>query len=565
MQNNIPSGLLYFQKILDGEIVACKKMKQASQMVLDRYNKGLLPNAKYHYDQCIADKHINFIQTFCCIPEGELMGQPLILTEQWRSCLSVLYGFVNSDNKRQYRKFLVVIGRKAAKTTVLSAMELDALLNDGEGSPQIYNAATNRGQAMLGFTAAHKMVMMSPKLSKHIKKRKSDLYCPINMGYIKPLSKNTGSLDGLSAHFCTIDELAAITDRDAVDLLVQSTASRTQPITAMISTQGFKRGFIFDSEYDYAKGILDGTIIDDEYLPFIYEMDDPSLWDNESLWLCANPNLNITKSVEYLRAQVNKAKQDESYRNTVFVKDFNLIASGEHSLFDPADINPIQEINAKEFDYSIAALDGSDTTDLTACCAFMRKPNDPNFYVKSMFWITQNALDEMERKGKDRDKAPYRLWIDQGYMRIGGQDIIEKHVCYDWLEELKEIDDLYMFKVGYDKYHIYDDSLRQLESLVGKNNAEVVRQGWVTFSPPMKELKKIISQFVFDNPCMLWNLYNADAKVDIKDNWSLVKAKNINKIDGAAVLIMVYVIYQKYKSEFLSLNGIEEDEENQKE
>ena len=47
-------------------------------------------------------------------------------------------------------------------------------------------------------------------LAKHLRKRVSDIYNPMNMGYIRPMASNTSSLDGLDAHGATIDELAAI-------------------------------------------------------------------------------------------------------------------------------------------------------------------------------------------------------------------------------------------------------------------------------------------------------------------------------------------------------------------
>lgn len=77
------------------------------------------------------------------------------------------------------------MGRKNGKTALASAIELDLLINDDEGAPEVYNVATAHDQAAKGFNNAWRMVMTSPALAKHVRKRVSDLYCGLNMGSIK--------------------------------------------------------------------------------------------------------------------------------------------------------------------------------------------------------------------------------------------------------------------------------------------------------------------------------------------------------------------------------------------
>ena len=200
---------LYFGSIVDGRITACEKMKRIADMLLNQYASP----QEYHFDYEIAKRHTDFIEKFCKQPTGKI-GSPLNLELFQKARLQAIFGFVDDNNIRQYNECLIVEGRKNGKTTETAAVEIDMLVNDGEGSPQIYNIATQREQAMLGFNAALKMVKQSPMLSKHVKKRASDLYFPLNFGFIKALASNTNSLDGLDVHCATIDELAAIKNRD---------------------------------------------------------------------------------------------------------------------------------------------------------------------------------------------------------------------------------------------------------------------------------------------------------------------------------------------------------------
>ena len=121
----------YFTSILDGKIVACHKMKQVSEMILERYAS---PD-RYHFDLEIASRHIRFIESVCKQPTGK-MGQPIKLELFQKARLQVIFGFVDDDNLRQYQEVLTIEGRKNGKTTENSCIELDLLINDGEGAPQ---------------------------------------------------------------------------------------------------------------------------------------------------------------------------------------------------------------------------------------------------------------------------------------------------------------------------------------------------------------------------------------------------------------------------------------------
>lgn len=276
----------YFTGLLDGKIVACEKMKRVADMLLEQYYSP----GEFHFDYDIAKRHTDFIERFCKIPSGRI-GAPLKLELFQKARFQAIYGFVDDNNLRQYNECLIVEGRKNGKTTETASVEIDLLVNDREGAPQIYNVATMRDQAALGFTACYKMVQQSPLLSKHIKKRASDLYFKQNFGFIKALASNTNSLDGLDVHGGVIDELAAIKNRDIYDLVKQAMGARRQPLLFCITTNGFIRNGIFDAQYDYAAGILEGKIQNNRFIPFIYELDDREEWDKEECWEKANPAL----------------------------------------------------------------------------------------------------------------------------------------------------------------------------------------------------------------------------------------------------------------------------------
>ena len=111
-----------------------------------------------------------------------------------------------------------------------------------------------------------------------------------------------------------IDELAAIKNRDIYDLMKQSMSARRQPMLWCITTNGFVRDSIYDSQYDYATAVLEGTIKDERFLPVIYELDNREEWTNPDMWIKANPGLGTVKDPEFLKGCVDKAKSDDTFR-----------------------------------------------------------------------------------------------------------------------------------------------------------------------------------------------------------------------------------------------------------
>ena len=515
---------------------------------------------KYHFDYDIANKHIRFIETFCCFPTGEKMGKPFEMELFQKARLQALFGFVDDNDIRQYNECLIIEGRKNGKTSECAAVEIDMLLNDNENSPQIYNLATKLDQAKLGFTACHKMIQKSPLLNKHIKKRASDLYFWNNLGYIKALASETSSLDGLDVHCAIIDELAAIKDRDLYDLIKQAMGARRQPILFTITTNGFVRNGIFDAQYEYASKVIENPKQDEHYLPFIYELDSPDEWDKEECWIKANPGLGTIKSYDYLRQMVAKAKMDLSFKPTVFVKDFNLKENPSSRWLTYEDAhNEAMTPEFYDFRYCIGGFDAADSIDLNAAKAICMKPGDNHLYIKSMYWIPQRAIDEQNEKGNrnGRDWVPYDLWIAQGYMRTCEGRKVDKRVILDWFIELRDKEDIYPLYIGYDGWHISDELLSAFKQEFGERTMRKVIQGTKTLSEPMKNLKVELQEknIVYDNnPIDEWCLLNTDIKTDINCNIQPCKTDNrTQRIDGTAALLDAYVVYCDNKNEFLQV------------
>lgn len=542
----------YAVAILDGKIKACRRIKQMYEKLLYRYyNPG-----QWHFDQEIADRHIVFMERFCRQPES---GQPLRFELFQRAKLEAIFGFVDDCNLRQYQECLTIEGRKNGKTTEMAAVEIDLLANDGEGSPQVYNVATKHDQAMLDFNAVHSMIKRSSDLSGILRKRVSDIYFLYNLGFIRALAANSNGLDGLNAHGVIIDELAAIKNRDLYDLMKQSMSARSQPLLFAITTNGFVRDNIFDAQYEYACGVLDGTIEDERFAAFIYELDDPDEWLDESCWIKANPGLGTIKKYDFLKRCVQKAKDDPSFMPTVKTKDFNLKETGASSWLRWEELNNDATFDMK-FDYCVGGFDAADTTDLNAAKALMMRPDDPNIYVKSMYWIPETVLEQVSKTGsrRERDNMPYDLWVKQGLMRVWEGNKVDKACFLQWFMELREKEDLYTMFIGFDPWHIDDTLLAAFKSEFGPNAMIPVRQGIYTLSDPMKQLRADLQakRVIYGgNPIDKMCLANTEIKADINGNIQPIKGLDPRKrIDGTVALINGYKVLKDKYDQFVNLN-----------
>ena len=535
---------VYCDSVVKGEVTACRKIRKVCARLL-----GNIANpGRFHFDQKEAERAVKFIESFCYIPSGRL-GQPFLLEDYEKAWIQAIFGFVDDDGLRQYQEVFIIVGRKNGKSSLAAAIELYMLMADGEGAPQIYNVATKKEQAELAFNAALKMMRQSKKLLHHLNKRNEDIYCPSNMGFIKPLSSNTGSLDGLDVHCAVLDEVAAMKDRDLYDLIKQGMSAREQPLLLQISTNGFVRGGIFDNQYDYAKQWLDGEITDERFLPFVYELDDRDEWKDEKCWVKANPGLGTVKKLEALRGYVQKAKDDPSFRPTVMTKDFNLPENTAVAWLDFDEAVNEETFDWREmgFRYCIVGFDASDTIDLTAAQALMMRPGDDKIYELSMYWIPEETIMAASESGsrRERDDAPYEAWIARGLMRTVPGNKIDKQVIVDWLCELRDEYDIYPYAVGFDPWHISDAERQSMEDLVGKGRALPVRQGALTLSQPMKQLRADYqANRIVDNnhPINAWCRMNVKVRTDINGN--IQPAKKLdnpkNRIDGFAAELDAY-------------------------
>lgn len=557
----------YVDKVISGDIVTSKKVIKLCKTLKKRQGNGY---KDWHYDADKAARPCNFIERFCCQPEGKA-GSKITLLEFQLFFIQMLFGWVDEDGVRQFQECFLIMGRKNGKTTIAAALTLYMLVADGEQYPQCYSAANDAGQASLTYGSTLVMKNHSPLLTKRLHKgvipaRHCDgLICKSNSGYFTPLSSRTDGLDGLNVHFATLDEMAASTDRGVYDLIQQATSAREQPILLEITTNGFVRGNLFDSQYDHAKRVLNGKEEADRFLPIIYELDSRAEWEHPECWIKANPGLGKMKKETAMLDNFSKAQNDPAYLPTFLTKDLNLPENKSTAWlsFEEATNEATYNWRDMGFRYCVVGYDASDSIDLTAAKAMMVRPDDQHIYEMSHYWIPEDALDAVRSNSKrgrgERDNMPYRQWEAQGLLTIVPGNKIDHRVLFEWMDELREVYDIWPFALGYDPWHLTDDTwIERARAYVGKDRLEPVRQGAKSLAKPMKEIKADFAKHRFinnNNPIDTWCRMNVEVVVDRNDNWLPQKGKGSGgRIDGFMAELMAYIALQRHEEEFLNMS-----------
>lgn len=538
--------LEYYNLINSGKVKASKKIKkQFERLVNDVEHPG-----KWHFDLDKANRPIKFIETFCKHSKGRWAGKPVYLDLWQKAIIQSIFGFVDDKGIRRYREVFIVVARKNGKSTLASAIGLYMLFADGEGGAQVCCVASKKDQAKIVFDEAKNMVCQNPALSKHIKKRKSDLYVDLTFSTFQPLASDSNTLDGLNMHCGILDEMHSWKDRNIYDVSKQSMGTRTQPLLLEITTAGFVRENIYDSQYDLATDIINGIKQDDRFLAFIYELDSKKEWTDKKCWEKANPGLGTIKSMEYLEEQVLKAKNDKNFLPTLLTKDFNIreTAVGSWLTFETIDNEEKFDVEELRGSYGIGGADLSSVGDLTCASLLVRKNN--LLYLMQMYFIPLETAEKHERE----DKVPYRVWEKQGYIRFCNGNMVDYSDITAWFNEMRDKYGIYTLWVGYDEWNANQWAVDM------KQNGyvlEPVIQGAKTMSGPMKMIEaelKSNNVIYNNNPILKWCLSNTQVEIDKNDNIRPVKGKNSKqRIDGSVSFIDSYVVYQRHYDDYMNM------------
>ena len=189
----------------------------------------------------------------------------------------------------------------------------------------------------------------------------------------------------------------------------------------------------------------------------------------------------------------------------------------------------------------------------------MMKPDDKTKYIHTQYFIPEGKLIEND---DSQAGAKYKEWAKDGYMTITEGNEVDLAIIGDWFYGLYKDHNIKLWKCGYDQRFSKDWIRRMGEyGWYRTGNDEdsdliMIIQNTQTLSNPMKLLEADFkSQLVNynENPVDQWCLKNAGIKVDDRGQCLCVKSEAAKKIDGAVTNIILYEMFRRYRTDFLSM------------
>lgn len=543
---------IYADMIEHGDVIVGEYIQKEIENLLRD-----LSDPRFVYDTTEAERRFAFQQKCCLQSKKPYYMKPIELMPWQMAFWEPLYSFHMRDSGlRRFTEALLEVARKNGKSTMFAG-DGNTDLFIGDGGQSIVCASNDDRQAKLIWREIAGMRSRLDPKKKITRQNLTEIINFLKNIEVYRLSSKTQNKDGFNIDKTYLDESHDMIDDEIAEACWRGMSSKDDPLFLNCTTQGFINDGYLDKKINYCKKVIDGEIDDLHILPFLYEQDsEAEIWIDCASWEKSNPSLRYgVKKIHKLQRDIETAKYDNGARIHMLCKDFNIKQNTAAAWLANDDFNYTQEIkNLDEFRgcFALAAVDLSETTDLTNAKILLMKPNDPTKYIFSHYWIPEGKLEKADDTSAG---ANYKAWARDGLLTIcAGYDNNLMEVA-DYLAALKTQYDIRILKCGYDQ-RFAREFLERME-YYGIETERILQTPDV-MSSPMKQVEAELKAKIINygnNPIDCWCLGNCSIKVDNLGRVMAVKINNqhARRIDGAVTLIILYATLQRFKSDFYNL------------
>lgn len=501
-------------------------MRLACQRHLDDLERQNAHGFPYYFDEDAEQDALDFASMLRLDEDLPFIAQPF---QQF--IIGVLFGWMNGEGYRRYRTAYVEMGKGNGKSPLAVVIGLIGLILDSEVQPEILCAAVTREQAGIMLTDAINIANASPIVLDQCDVSKHNI--ANGTGFLRSVSAEGRSLDGKRPHMALIDEIHEHRTDTVVQKMRAGVKRRTQPLIFEITNAGFDRESICWRHHQHSLAVLQGTIQDETWFAYVCALDEGDVWsEDESCWPKANPGIGTILPYEYLREQVKEAHNIPTSHNLIARLNFCVWTNAvtkwidldqwadcklpDH--FDPAEL---------EGERCFGGLDLASTTDLSAFALWFPRQQ----IALAWFW----APEETGAKRWERDRVPYLMWAEQGWIELTEGNITDYDRIHDVIMELADSYDIR--EIGYDRWNATGLVTQLVED--GANMVPV-GQGYASLSAPSKELEgRVVGGKIQHNgnPVLTWMIGNAVVQQDPAGNIKPNRKESAEKIDGVIAVV----------------------------
>lgn len=475
-----------------------------------------------------GEKVCKFIETYCLVPEGDKIGQAIVLLPFQKKFILDVY-----DNPIGTHTAILSIGRKNGKTALIACLLLAHLCGcEAVQNSQIVSGAQSKEQAAVVFELARKIIEMSPILSKLVRIQPSGkrlIGLSKNVLY-RALSAEGKTAHGLSPILAILDEAGQVvgpTDK-FISAITSAQGAYSNPLLITISTSAPTDADLLSTWIDAQKNAPDPRVV-----CHVYAAPQDCKLDDRKAWAASNPAMGVFRSIADIEKQQKQAEEipanEPEFRNLVLNQRVEAVSPFVPRSIWEANGQPAGDATGLKV---WAGLDLSSVNDLTALVGV-----DEGGGVHSSFWLPSHGLVEKSRK----DKVPYDLWLKQGHLNVTPGKAIEYEFVAEYLRGFFDRFDVQ--QLAFDRYNMR--FLMPWLSKAGFDDAEMEKfvefgQGTASMTPALRDLevKLLNAQLKHGNHPIL-NMCAANAKV-VGDSGARKFDKKTarGRIDGMVALAM---------------------------
>lgn len=530
----------YALDVTEGRIPACKWTRLACQRHLDDLTRSESPEWPYRYDAAKGARVCRFIELLPHVKGKWAKKDPRtkegqrIRLEPWqcfKTCM--LFGWVKKrDVLRRFRKASIYEPRKNAKSTWAVGVGHWMLGKDNEPGAEIYSGATSEKQAWETFGPARRMCVADTNLRDGLKITvlAAGLVIEADNSKWEPVIGKPG--DGASPHLAIIDEYHEHATSDLRDTMETGMGAREQPLSLIISTAGSNLAGPCREDWKACEKILSRTpgFEDETHFCLIYTIDEGDDWTSEAALKKANPNADVSVSMEFLRAQQATAKRDPRAQNIFKTKHLNIWTAAKSSFFNLQEWNACARPDLRIEDFAgkpcYLSADFASKHDLVALMALF--PTGNSFAVFGKYYLPRATVDLPENQH-------YRAWEAAGCLTVTEGNITDIDAL---IEDAAAMNSAYrVLEMPFDPNRAWGVSTRLQQR--GLNVIEY-RNTILTMSEPMKELAALAKAGrILHNgdPVLTWAISNVTGEEDKKQNVYPNRESPAQKIDPVVSLL----------------------------
>lgn len=523
----------YAEKVVAGDIIACKWVKLACKRQLDDLERK---NWKYRFDPEKANRVCRFIERLPHVKGKWAKDSGRIKLEPFQCfSLTTIFGWVHKDTgDRRFREVYEEVPRKNAKSTKVAGVGLYMAAADGEEGAEVYCGATTEQQAWEVFRPIKNMVEKLPSLrtALGLSVYAGSVQQAKTLSRIEPLIGKPG--DGSSPYAALVDEYHEHPDDTLYDTMKTGMGARSQPLLYAITTAGVNLGGPCYQQNKFAKEVLEGTKEADDFFCIIYTIDEGDDWKSEAALWKANPNMGVSIDVDYLRSQQRIAIMNPSKSGIFKTKHLNIWVAARSPFFNIEKWNECEaRLNLHDLVGCevIGFLDLASKKDLAAM-VLIAKIEEGRYRIVPRFWLPEKRLYDTKAG------AVYQGWVEQNWLTTTPGDILDFAFIEEEMRQLRELG-IELKEMAYDPFQA-----TYLSTRMRAEGFNMVEYGATVknFSEPMKQLDALILNGNVEhdgNPVMTWCMSNVVAVLDRKENVFPTKdlPDSPAKIDGAVAAI----------------------------